>query len=120
MFANLENHPVNPLVPNRCILMHDNARPHVAQNVTNFLQNLVVSVSKQAPYSPDTNLCDLLIFPAMEMKRTHLSLKTHAEVQQYIRDFFQAFIQSGGLRNAKKKLKLSCEKIIEHGGEYSN
>ena len=49
------------------ILMHDNAGPHVAETIISHVNRNQYKLLKQAPYWPDTNLCDRLVFPAMEM-----------------------------------------------------
>ena len=43
-------------------IMHDNARPHVAQVVKNWMREEGVTWIKQPPYSPDFNLMDRFIF----------------------------------------------------------
>ena len=43
-------------------ILHDNARPHVHQNVNNFLTEHGISTIQHPPYSPDLAPCDFWLF----------------------------------------------------------
>lgn len=43
-------------------LLHDNAKPHVAVEVKNFLEEQGISVMPHPPYSPDLSPCDFWLF----------------------------------------------------------
>lgn len=49
-------------------LLHDNARPHKALKITQFLAKNVITEVPHAPYSPDLSPCDYFLFP--KIKRT--------------------------------------------------
>ncbi len=51
------------------VVQHDNARPHVARNVTEWIETQHMSLLKQPPYSPDTNLMDRFLFRNYEVFR---------------------------------------------------
>lgn len=53
----LANHvvPFGPYIGNDFLLMHDNARPHVARVTTNYLQEVVIRVLPWPARSPDVN-----------------------------------------------------------------
>lgn len=40
------------------ILMHDNARPHIARCVVEYLQKIEIQVIDRPPWSPDMNLIE--------------------------------------------------------------
>jgi len=99
------------------ILMHDNARPHVAETIISHVNRNQYKLLKQAPYSPDTNLCDRLVFPAMEMKRSHTLLLGKNAVNTFISEFLADFSITGFF-NAKQALLRDLHKIVENDGEY--
>ena len=51
------------------IIIHDNARPHISQHTTDFLNGKCATVWNQPPYSPDFNLLDRWLFSLLEKKR---------------------------------------------------
>ena len=50
------------------MLHHDNARPHTARSVLQFLAKNNLPVLPQAPYPPDLAPCDLFLFTKMKME----------------------------------------------------
>lgn len=48
------------------LLLHDNARPHVALSVKDFLVRQGVSVLLHPPYSPDLSPCDFYLFSRLK------------------------------------------------------
>ena len=56
-------------------LCQDNARPDTSHATMAFIHDENIRIIKQAPYSPDTNLCDRYIFPRLEAKRNADFLK---------------------------------------------
>jgi len=49
-------------------LLHDNARPHTALNVSRFLNKHNVTVLPHPPYSPDLSPRDLFLFPRLKKR----------------------------------------------------
>ena len=117
MFASFKADARHPIDSADCVVQHDNARPHVARSVQDFLERRHAVKLRQAPYSPDTNLCDRLIFPAMEMKRLHCYFNNRTEALSFVTQFLRDFV-SYGLVNAKQDLVQCLESIIENGGDY--
>ena len=48
------------------MLHHDNAAPHKAKIVTEYLQKERVEVLPHPPYSPDLAPCDFFLFPRIK------------------------------------------------------
>ena len=62
-------HQTPPLPTENIVLMHDNARPHKAFIVQNWLRANVITTLPQPPYLPDLNLLDRYVFRNLEMFR---------------------------------------------------
>ena len=56
------------------IIQQDNARPHVSRETRDFIASKNAVLLPQAPYSPDTNICDRFIFPKLEMERYQMNI----------------------------------------------
>lgn len=57
-------------------ILHDNARPHVHQNVNNFLKEHGISTIEHPPYSPDLAPCDFWLFSLVKSQ-----LDSHPNVE---------------------------------------
>jgi len=99
------------------ILMHDNARPHVSHRSREYLEDKNVRLQHQAPYSPDLNLCDRMIFPMLEMKRSKITFGNKDLLQDYLNERLSN-IPVDSMRNQIDKLKEHCQKVINANGEY--
>jgi histone-lysine N-methyltransferase SETMAR len=53
---------------NDWVLHHDNARPHEAYTVQEFLAKYKMAVVPHTPYSPDLAPSDFFLFPKMKLK----------------------------------------------------
>jgi histone-lysine N-methyltransferase SETMAR len=51
-------------------ILHDNARPHVHQNVDNFLKDNGIAKIQHPPYSPDLAPCDFWLFDMLKKELT--------------------------------------------------
>jgi len=69
-YSEVLNVPVSALS-----LMHDNARPHIATKVQDFLEKNGVTMIKQPPYSPDFNLLDRFVFRNYETFRKNIDFE---------------------------------------------
>ena len=76
-------------------LLHDNARPHTAIRVTQFLNRHEVPVLDHPPYSPDLAPMDFFLFPRLKgvLKDQHFSDIT--EIQQCVTMVLQAIPKEG-------------------------
>ena len=57
-------------------ILHDNARPHVHENVNNFLTEHGIGIIRHPPYSPDLAPCDFWLFSLIKSQ-----LVTHPNAQ---------------------------------------
>lgn len=99
------------------ILMHDNARPHTSHYTMEYLQGKNVRLQHQAPYSPDLNLCDRMIFPMLEMKRSKITFSNINSLQEYLNEKL-SYLSAETMQNQVEKLKEHCIKVINNNGEY--
>lgn len=97
--------------------MHDNARPHKAGVVEDFLDEMVVTKVRQPAYSPDVNLLDRYVFRNMENGRRSRDFDNVGEVREYVQNFLQSLTQRA-LNKEFEALISDCNKIIEAGGNY--
>jgi [histone H3]-lysine36 N-dimethyltransferase SETMAR len=71
MIRSFSRRAIHPIEWKELILMHDNARPHVAAGVFEFLQKKGAVLLHQPPYSPDLNFCDRFLFRNFEQHRSN-------------------------------------------------
>ena len=105
-------------IPNELtLLMHDNARPHVAKSVQDFLSERDVVLLKQPAYSPDTNLMDRSVFRNFETFRRDIVYENVAHLTSSLKTFFSQ-ITADQLNREFTALKSDIEQIIDNGGDY--
>ena len=98
-------------------LMHDNARPHTSEHTVRFLESKNVRRVFQAPYSPDLNMLDRLIFPMLEMKRSQINFQNANDLQHYL-DETLVNLTPQMMRKEAEKLQEHCRKVIQAHGDY--
>lgn len=98
-------------------LQHDNATPHVSRMTTEFLQKHHATLIKQSPYSPDLNICDRLIFPMLEMKRSKLSFQNSDALNQFLNEQL-GNINENIMNHELERLIEHLNKIIDLNGSY--
>lgn len=98
-------------------LLHDNARPHTAIRVTQFLDRHQVPVLDHPPYSPDLAPADFFLFPRLKgvLKGQHFSDIT--EIQQRVTTVLRA-IPKEAFADSFQQLYTRCQKCIVANGEY--
>ncbi len=64
----LEQHVLKkrPHLKKQCILHQDNARPHTARIITDYLEKIKIRVMPHPPYSPDEAPCNFYLFPFLK------------------------------------------------------
>ncbi|GBP04373.1 Mariner Mos1 transposase [Eumeta japonica] len=66
------------------ILLHDNARPHVAKSVKTYLEMLQWDVLPHPPYSPDIALSDFHLFCSMAHGLADQRFHSYEEAKKWI------------------------------------
>lgn len=99
-------------------LQQDNARPHVSKETLKFLADKNVRLIKQAPYSPDTNMCDRFVFPRMEsMRRNQDDFENEQDLTRFLSTTLPTFTAQM-MRNPFENMKEDFQKIIAKEGNY--
>ena len=106
-----------PLLPKNMVLMHDNARPHVASSVTQFLEQKGVTLLHQPPYSPDFNMLDRWVFTLLDRHRIHRNFEDYNDVKTYVTAELRG-IASDDLQYQFKKWQSDLQLIIDCHGDY--
>ena len=70
------------------ILLHDNARPHMANPITALLQKFKWEVLGHTPYSPDLSPCDYTIFGPLKKVLRCKKFTLDNDVKQYVQNWF--------------------------------
>ncbi|XKL61109.1 hypothetical protein PGB90_008166 [Kerria lacca] len=70
------------------VLLHDNARPHVANVTQTLLKSFKWSVFEHPLYSPDLAPSDYWLFPSLKRALGGIKFKTDAEVKEFVHAFF--------------------------------
>jgi transposase len=97
--------------------MHDNARPHSAVNTRDFLTKRDVKLVRQAPYSPDLNLCDRWLFKHMKKELRHCNLTCATDVREETLRIFRS-IPKERFERELLKLKEHCQLVQASQGDY--
>ena len=61
----------NPIHLPEIVWQWDNARPHAAKSVREYMNNSGVTLIRQSPYSPDFNQCDRFLFNWLKSDLQH-------------------------------------------------
>lgn len=86
------------------ILLHDNARPHIAAPVKNYLKNIGWEILKHPPYSPDLAPSDYHLFRSMQNALTGLRFTSIDAIKNWLDDFLTA-----SRRNSFRTEFISCQ-----------
>jgi transposase len=99
------------------VLLHDNARPHIAGLITNLLTNFRWEVFNHPPYSPDLAPSDYHAFPnlkgALGGKRFHTTRELEDAVSSYFHNL-DAEWYARGIEN----LVSRYDKCLQRNGDY--
>lgn len=101
----------------KVILLHDNARPHVAAPVKTYLETLNWEVLPHPPYSPDIAPSDFHLFRSM----THGLSEQHFTSYEDIKNWVDSWIASKDeafFRRGIRMLPERWEKVVASDGQY--
>ena len=99
------------------IILHDNARPHVANKTVNKLRKIHWEFLEHPPYNPDLAPSDFHLFSPLKMflagQRFTCADKVKAAVRQWFHSQTVDFYRSGIV-----KLVLRWDKCLNRHGDY--
>ena len=99
------------------LLHYDNARPHIANRVREFLtSNDIIRVANPA-YSPDLSPSDYFLFPGLKATLEMKSYKSVDELKAEILSVFNSYDKSH-FRHAFDQWIVRCKWVIENNGDY--
>lgn len=106
-----------PIHLNELLWQWDNARPHSAQSVKEFMQRRGITTVFQSPYSPDLNLCDRFLFNWMKSDFADKEFNGHMELEQAALQWARQ-LDREALKREVQKLVDYCLSVIEQDGNY--
>lgn len=115
--ALIEKRPIIANKPRKVILLHDNARPHVAKTVKEKLLQLGWEILPHAPYSPDIAPSNYHLFRSMQ----HALVDTHFQNLDQVKKWIDDWIASKPLSfyyNGIHSLPEKWEKVVANNGKY--
>ncbi len=107
-----------PQLKNQYHLHHDNARPHTARIITEYLEANSICVIPYPPYLPDLASCDFWLFPTLKKSLRECRFNSDEEVMQVVHTCFSSLPAAEFEKTIKIKWQESLERCIEHRGRY--
>ncbi|KAG5313222.1 MOS1T transposase, partial [Pseudoatta argentina] len=101
----------------KVILLHDNARPHVAKPVKTYLETLKWEVLPHPPYSPDIAPSDFHLFRSMAHGLADRRFHSYEEAEKWI-DSWIASKDMSFFRRGIHVLPERWEKEVSSDGQY--
>lgn len=102
---------------NKVILQHDNARPHVAKQVKNYLETLNWEILPHPPYSPDIAPSDYYLFRSMAHGLADARFTSPDDMRNWI-DGWIAGKEPSFFRDGIRELPERWEKVVASDGQY--
>jgi [histone H3]-lysine36 N-dimethyltransferase SETMAR len=99
------------------IFHHDNARPHVAVPVKNYLENVGWEILPYPPYSPDLAPSDYHLFRSMQNHRSGIRFTSVEGIKKWLDSFF-ALKNEQFFWDGIHKLPERWEKVVASDGQY--
>lgn len=101
----------------KIILLHDNARPHVAAPVKKYLETLDWEVLPHPPYSPDIAPSDYHLFRSMAHALTTQRFTSYEDTKNWV-DSWIASKDKEFFRRGIRMLPERWEKVVASDGQY--
>lgn len=99
------------------ILHHDNARPHTAARVLEFLTKSKITVMKHPPYSPDLAPCDFWMFPKLKEALRGQTFSSYQDIVTAVQGYFNT-LDKNAFSTCFQKWILRWDRCIEARGRY--
>lgn len=112
-----EKRPLYGQRHDKVILLHDNARPHVAKPVKTYLETLQWEVLPHPPYSPDIAPSDYHLFRSMAHGLSEQRFHSFEETEKWI-DSWIASKDKSFFRRGIQLLPERWEKVVSNDGQY--
>ena len=103
----------------KVLLLHDNARPHVAIKTHNTILDLGWDVLPHPAYSPDLAPSDYYLFRSLAHHLKNQEFKSYDEVKNMLGNFFESKPESW-YSDGIKELPTRWAKVISEDGHYFN
>ncbi|CAH2108047.1 unnamed protein product [Euphydryas editha] len=101
----------------KIILLHDNARPHVAVPVKNYLKTLDWEVLPHPPYSPDIAPSDYHLFRSMAHALSEQRFTSYEDTKNWV-DSWIASKDKEFFRHGIRMLPERWERVVASDGQY--
>lgn len=101
----------------KVILLHDNARPHVAKTVKDTLEALNWDVLAHPPYSPDLAPSDYHLFRSMAHGLAEQKFGSYEDIKIWVDSWIKSKDESF-FRRGIRSLPERWEKVVANDGQY--
>jgi len=101
----------------KVILLHDNARPHVAKATQDHMFALGCEILPHMTYSPDMTPSDCYLFRSLQHHLADTHFVRFKEIRKCIADFIISKLVSF-YRQRIHKLSERWQKVVDANGEY--
>lgn len=112
-----EKRPIQTTKQRKVILLHDNARPHVAKHVKNALEALKWEILPHAPYSPDCAPSDYYLFRSMQSALQNQTFRNQEEIKKWLEEWIRSKDEKFFF-DGIHQLPERWSKVIENNGNY--
>jgi [histone H3]-lysine36 N-dimethyltransferase SETMAR len=107
----------NFLPSGKWYLQHDNARPHTAVKIQQFIAKHSITVLPHPPYSPDLAPCDFFLFPRVKASLRGRQFTCVSDVEQACLDAINA-IPKEAFKQCFHDLYIRWQKCVVAEGRY--
>ena len=99
------------------LILHDNARPHVARAVSEILEKYGCQVLPHPPYSPNMSPPDCDLFPKLKKPLRGKRFRSIEEVSDEVTRVIRR-INNEGVLTGIQDLPKRWTAVIKHNGDY--